>query len=142
MMIQLKRLRESAIMPTYGSEGAGCFDLYASEDIDVRSGETKKVPLGFAMGIPAGYEVVIRPRSGMSLKTKVRLSNSPGTIDCDYRGEIMIIVDNIGDKMYQVKAGDRIAQGKMQRFERSNFVFVESLSPTDRGEGGMGSTGT
>ena len=141
MVIQLKRLRESAKMPTYGSDGAACFDLYAAEDVDIRSGGTTKVPLGFAIGIERDHEVTIRPRSGLSLKTGIRIANSPGTIDSDYTGEVSVILDNIGDEIYHVKSGDRIAQGKLQRVERSSFVFVSNLSPSDRGNGGFGSTG-
>jgi dUTP pyrophosphatase len=141
MVIQLKKLRDSATTPTYGSEEAACFDLYAAEDVDIRIGETRKIPLGFAMGINKGYEVVIRPRSGMSLKTSIRIANSPGTIDSDYKGEIMIILQNTGEKMYSVKVGDRIAQGKHQRVEKTNFVFVESLSPSRRNDNAFGSTG-
>lgn len=141
-MLQLKRMRKTAVLPTYGSEGAACFDLYAAEDVTIRSGDTRSVPLGFAMEIQDSHEVIIRPRSGMSVKTGIRIANSPGTIDSDYRGEVAIILDNTGDKLYEVKIGDRIAQGKMQRVERTNFVFIHDMSPTKRGDGGFGSTGS
>jgi len=140
--IQLKRLRESAVEPTYGSDEAAAFDLYAAEDISLRPNETKVVPLGYAMGIESGYEVVIRPRSGLALKTGLRIANAPGTIDSDYTGEIGVIMHNTSDEKKLIKSGDRIAQGVLQRVNRVHFVFVAQLTPTERGDGGYGSTGT
>ena len=139
--IQLKRLRSEAKEPTYGSEGAGAFDLYAAAEIRIGIGETKIVPLGYAMGIEANYEVLIRPRSGMSLKTGLRVANAPGTIDSDYTGEVGVILHNTSDEKKLIKIGDRIAQGVIQRTNKAHFIFVEQLSPTDRGGDGFGSTG-
>jgi dUTP pyrophosphatase len=141
--IQLKRLRKNAIEPTYGSEGSSAFDLYAAEEVSLKPNATKLVPLGYAMGLEKGYEVVIRPRSGMSLKTGLRVANAPGTIDSDFTGEINIIMhntSNIDTKL--IKVGDRIAQGVLQRTNKVHFVFVNQLSITDRGDSGFGSTGT
>ena len=142
MNIQLKRLRKEAKMPEYGSEGAACFDFYAAAETTIKPGETKVVPLGYAVSIRDGWEMNIRPRSGMCLKTDLRIANSPGTIDSDYRGEVGVIMTNIGksDKLV-VMVGDRIAQGTVQRVEKTNVTFVEQLSPSKRGEGGFGSTG-
>ena len=142
MILQLKKTRSTALIPTYGSDGAACFDLYAAEDVSIKVGQTKPVPLGFAMQIQEGHEVIIRPRSGLSVKSGLRIANSPGTIDSDYRGEVSVIFDNCGESIYQIKVGDRIAQGKMQRVERTNFVFIHDMSPTKRGSEGFGSTGT
>lgn len=139
--IQLKRLRKSAVEPTYGSEGAAAFDLYAAEDVSLKPNETKVVPLGYAMGIENGYEVVIRPRSGLALKTGLRVANAPGTIDSDYTGEIGVIMHNTSNEKRLIKSGDRVAQGVLQRVNKVHFVFVTQLTPTDRGEGGYGSTG-
>jgi dUTP pyrophosphatase len=139
--IQLKRMRDSAVEPTYGSEGAAAFDLYAAEEVSLKPNETKVVPLGYAMGIESGYEVIIRPRSGIALKTGLRIANSPGTIDSDYTGEVGVIMHNTSDSKRVIAVGDRIAQGILQRTNRVHFVFVTQLSPTERGDGGMGSTG-
>lgn len=139
--IQLKRIRETAVEPTYGSEFAAAFDLYAAEDVSLKPNETKVIPLGYAMGIENGYEVIIRPRSGMSLKTGLRIANAPGTIDSDYTGEVGVIIHNTSNEKKLIKVGDRVAQGVLQRVQRVHFVFVNQLSPTDRGDGGMGSTG-
>ncbi len=141
MNVQLKRLREGAVMPTYGSEGAACFDLYSAEQVEVPPGKTVKVPLGFAMAIPEGWYMEIRPRSGLSLKTGIRLPNSPATIDSDYRGEVSLLIWNTSDKTITVDKGMRLAQGILHRTEKTYFVFVEQLSPTTRGDGGFGSTG-
>jgi dUTP pyrophosphatase len=140
--IQLKRMREEAVEPTYGSDGAAAFDLYAALEVRLGPGETKVVPLGYAMGIEDNYEVVIRPRSGMSLKTGLRVANAPGTIDSDYTGEVGVIIHNTSNEKKMIKIGDRIAQGVIQRTNRAHFTFVEKLSPTFRGDGGFGSTGS
>jgi dUTP pyrophosphatase len=139
--IQLKRLRSEATEPTYGSDGAAAFDLYAAVEVRIAPGETKVVALGYAMGIEANYEVIIRPRSGMSLKTGLRVANAPGTIDSDYTGEVGVILHNTSDEKKLIKIGDRIAQGVIQRTNKAHFIFVEQLSPTDRGGDGFGSTG-
>ncbi len=141
MNLQLKRLRETATTPTYGSSGAACFDVYAAKEVTIKPGETKLIPLGYAMGIPDGWEVNLRPRSGMSLKTGLRMANSPGTIDCDYRGEVSVILHNTSSENRTVQIGDRIAQGSPRRVEKTHFIFVQDLGPTDRDGGGYGSTG-
>ena len=142
MNIQLKRMRDDAKMPEYGSEGAACFDFYAATEVTFKPGETKIVPLGFAVGIQDGWEMTIRPRSGMSLKTDLRIANAPGTIDSDYRGEVGVIITNHGGSKASIQVGDRIAQGTVKRVEKTYFTFVEQLSPSDRGSGGFGSTGS
>lgn len=142
MNIQLKRMRDEAKTPEYGSEGAACFDFFAAAETTIKPGDTKVVPLGFAVGIQEGWEMTIRPRSGMSLKTPLRIANAPGTIDSDYRGEVGVIMTNTGQEKVIILVGDRIAQGTCQRAEKTHFTFVEQLSPSDRGSGGFGSTGT
>jgi len=139
--VQLKRMRDEAVEPTYGSEEAGAFDLYAAAEVLLKPGETKVVPLGYAMGIEKGYEVLIRPRSGLSLKTGLRVANAPGTVDSDYTGEVGVIMHNTSSDKRLIKVGDRVAQGVVQRTHRVHFVFVSQLTPTDRGDGGFGSTG-
>jgi len=139
--LQLKRLRPEAKAPTYGTSGSACFDVYAAEEVIIAPGETRLVALGYAMGIPDGWEVNLRPRSGMSLKTGLRLPNSPATIDCDYTGEVSVILHNTSDENRTIQIGDRIAQGSPRRVEKTHFIFVEQLSPTDRDSSGFGSTG-
>jgi dUTP pyrophosphatase len=141
--VSFKKLSDKAIVPTYQTEGASGFDFHAIEDMDIEPRMTVLVKTGLSMQIPAGYELQIRPRSGMSLKTKMRVANAPGTIDSDYRGEICIIMENIGllgSLPFQIKKGDRIAQGVICPVIQATFV-EEDLNQTERGEGGFGSTG-
>lgn len=100
--VKIKRLHPNAIIPKYATELAAGFDLVATEDVIIAPGETKLIPLGFAVQIPEGFEMQIRPRSGVTLKTKLRVGNSPGTIDADFRGEVKVIVDNIAQLDYEV----------------------------------------
>lgn len=142
MNIKIKKLVEDAIIPKYQTVGSAGFDFHTVEDVTVFPKETKLVSTGLAFEIPEGYELQVRPRSGMSLKTKIRISNSPATIDSDYRGVVSIIVDNIsshGSLPYEIKKGDRIAQGVICKVNQAVFVEDE-LSETERGEGGFGST--
>jgi len=96
---------------------------------------------GLMFEVPPGHELQIRSRSGMAAKHKIFVLNSPGTLDCDYRGELMIVLMNVGDANYEVKRGDRIAQAVLAPFIRAEIDYVEELTPTDRGAGGFGSTG-
>lgn len=147
MKLEVKKLHPDAIIPKYQSVGAAGFDLHALEDVTLYPGNTVAVRTGLAMQIDPGFEVQIRPRSGLSLKTPLRVANSPGTIDCDYRGEVMIILTNIDNKTehpygaYHIKTGDRIAQGIIARVDQARIVEVQSLNETERGAGGFGSTG-
>lgn len=148
MKVQMKRLHPDAIIPRYATLGASGFDLHALEDTIVYPGETKLIKTGLSMSIPLGYELQIRPRSGTSLKTSLRVANAPGTVDSDYRGEICIIISNIhGSEMYnekyreEIKKGDRIAQGVICPVTTAEFEEVDNLNSTERGSGGFGSTG-
>lgn len=142
MEVKIKKVRPHADIPQYATDGAAGFDLVAAEDVVISPDETKIVPTGIAVELPPGYEMQIRPRSGVSLKTKLRVANAPGTVDSDYRGEIGIIVDNTSDSETKVvKRGTRIAQGVIQRVERAEFVVCDELTETARGDGGFGSTG-
>lgn len=163
--VKVKRLRPDAIIPKYATEGAAGFDLHAANDVIVQPGETVLVPTGLAFEIPRGYEIQVRPRSGISLKTKLRVQL--GTCDADYRGEVGVIVDNAhtgkygieiaedinGEHVeqtrnncykgsYIIRKGDRIAQGIVAPVERAAFEVVEELTETERGADGFGSTGT
>lgn len=140
--VKIKKLHEDAVIPTYGTDGAAGFDFYALEDVHLKPKETKLVKTGIAMAIPQGYEIQVRPRSGMSLKTSFRVPNSPGTIDSDYRGECNVIGHNTSSYEHvTIKKGDRIAQGVLNRVPQASFEVVEELEDTARGAGGFGSTG-
>ena len=142
LRVKIKKLSENAIIPQYQTNGAAGFDFHAIEDMEIDPRKTALVKTGLSMEIPEGYELQVRPRSGMSLKTKMRVANSPGTIDSDYRGEICIIMENIGllgSLPFQIKKGDRIAQGVLCPVYQAVFIEDE-LNETERGEGGFGST--
>jgi len=139
-----KILNPAAEIPQYMSEGASGFDFKACTPegpIIIQPGETVKVPTGLAVEIIKGLEIQIRPRSGISQKTKLRLPNAPGTIDCDYRGEIGILVENTSVMgVAMIHHGERIAQGILAPVFRAEHHIVEELSETERGTGGFGST--
>ncbi|ATH07722.1 deoxyuridine 5'-triphosphate nucleotidohydrolase [Halobacteriovorax marinus] len=132
-------------LPSYETAGAAGADLRASmpnkETLVIPAGKRVLVPTGLSYEIPEGYEVQVRPRSGMSLKTNLLIVNSPGTIDCDYRGEIKIIIGNFGDDEAHIEHGDRIAQMVIAPVTQATIVETTSLSETERGQGGFGSTG-
>jgi len=140
--VRVKKVHPNAVIPQYQTKGAAGFDLVAVEDVVIAPWETKLVPTGIAVEIPWGYEMQIRPRSGFSLKTPLRIANAPGTIDSDFRGEVKIIVTNTSEnKGFYIKRGDRIAQGVIAPVMGAVFEEADDLSETDRGSGGFGSTG-
>lgn len=139
MKLKVKKLHQNATIPTYGSISASGFDLYAIRDTYLYPNMTTVIDIGLAFSIPPGHEVQIRPRSGMSAKTKVRVAF--GTIDQDYVGEIKVIVDNIGSSGYEIKVGDRIAQAVLVPVTQAEFEEVTELEQSLRGEGSLGSTG-
>lgn len=142
MKIKIKKLTSEAVVPKYETEGAAGFDLVATETTVIEAESTKLIKTGLAFEIPKGYELQIRPRSGMSLKTSLRVANSPGTIDSDYRGEVAIILHNTSPlSSEQVLKGTRIAQAVLCPIIQADFEEVSVLSSTERGEGGFGSTG-
>lgn len=132
-------------LPNYETLGAAGADIRASlpngDEFVIMPGKRELVPTGLSFEIPQGYEVQVRPRSGLSLKTSLLVVNSPGTIDSDYRGEIKIILGNFGDLPYNIKHGDRIAQLVVAPVTQGKFIVTEDLSSTKRGSGGFGSTG-
>lgn len=130
-----------ALIPTYASEGASGMDLKAKEPRTFQPGEAGLVPTGIRVAIPDGYEMQIRPRSGLALKHSVTVLNSPGTIDSDYRGEIGIILINHGKSAFEVTEGMRIAQAVITKVEKAVIVERDELPDTLRGEGGFGHTG-
>ena len=141
--VKYKQLSELATMPSYESEHAAGMDLYAAIDeaIEIPSGETVMIPLGFAMALPDHFEAQVRPRSGLASKFGVTLPNSPGTIDADYRGEVCVPLINHGDTVFFVEPQMRIAQMIIAPVVQAIFEVVEELDETLRGVGGFGSTG-
>jgi dUTP pyrophosphatase len=128
-------------LPTYATEGAAGMDVVAAEDLTLAPGARHAVATGFAMAIPHGFEVQVRPRSGLALKHGITCLNTPGTIDSDYRGEVKVILANLGSDPFPIKRGDRIAQLVAAPVQRATFAEVDSLDETVRGGGGFGSTG-
>ena len=142
--IGLKRLAHGAGLPVpaRASEGAAGMDVVAAEDVVLRPGERRAVATGFAMSIPQGWEVQVRPRSGLALRHGVTVANAPGTVDSDYRGEVKALLVNLGGEPFAIARGDRIAQLVPARVARATFHEVEQLDDTARGAGGFGSTGS
>jgi len=136
---------QSLGLPSYESVGAAGADLRANfgeaKEVTLAPGERTLVPTGLRLAIPLGYEVQLRPRSGLALKHGITLPNSPGTIDSDYRGPLGVIVMNAGQEPFTVAHGDRIAQMVVAPVVQAQFAVVDKLRSTDRGEGGFGSTG-
>ena len=141
--IQLKRLAhgEGLPLPAYATEHAAGMDVVAAEDVTLAPGARHAVATGFAIAIPEGHEVQVRPRSGLALKHGITCLNTPGTIDSDYRGEVKVILANLGSEPFEVRRGERIAQLVPAPVLRASFKVVESLDDTARGGGGFGSTG-
>jgi dUTP pyrophosphatase len=132
---------EGLPLPVYATEGSAGMDVVAGEDVTLAPGARHAVATGFAMAIPHGFEVQVRPRSGLALKHGVTCLNTPGTIDSDYRGEVKVILANLGSDAFEVRRGDRIAQLVPAPVQRAGFVEVSHLDETERGTGGFGSTG-
>ena len=144
IQIRVQRLHsEDLPLPRYMTAGSAGVDLYAAnmKPIALAPGERVLVPTGLAIALPLGYEAQIRPRSGLALRHGITLLNTPGTIDSDYRGEIQVIVINLGQGEYIMNRGERIAQMVINRIEQAELIEVEELSNTGRGSGGFGHTG-
>ena len=142
--IQIKKLSNSVSIPKYETPGSSGMDIAAhiENNIIINPGEKFLVSTGFSIAIPKGYEVQIRPRSGLAAKRSITVLNTPGTIDADYRGEIKVILINLGKEKFIVKNGERIAQMVVCPVVQANLEEVEDLPDTERGSGGFGSTGT
>ena len=128
-------------LPAYATAGAAGMDIVAAEDVTLAPGARHAVATGFAVAIPAGFEVQVRPRSGLALKHGITCLNTPGTIDSDYRGEVKVILANLGGDDFAVVRGERIAQLVTAPVQRAIFEEIDSLDDTARGSGGFGSTG-
>ena len=138
--VKIKKLHEDAIIPTYAHTSDAGADVYALEDTDIPPHKTIIVKTGIAVKMPDNYEIQIRPRSGLSSKTNLRIANAPGTVDSGYIGEIGIIMDNIGNLTAHIKKGDRIAQLVPMPVPMINWIEVNELEDTDRGSNGYGSS--
>jgi len=143
LLVRRKPGCEDLPLPRYMSAGASGMDLHAAveEDLVIPPGQVKLVPTGLHIALPLGYEAQIRPRSGLALKHRITLLNSPGTIDSDYRAEVGVILCNLGDEPFVVTRGMRIAQMVICRTHQAQVVEVDELDETDRQFGGFGSTG-
>ncbi|MFN3451962.1 MAG: dUTP diphosphatase [Sphingorhabdus sp.] len=141
--VRVKRLNHGAglALPAYATSGAAGMDICAAESLSLRAGKRHAVATGFAFAIPDGYEVQVRPRSGLALKHGITCLNTPGTIDSDYRGEVKVILANLGEDDFMINKGDRIAQIVVAPVTHGNLIEVEDLDETVRGSGGFGSTG-
>src|SRR5688500_661376 len=141
--IRLSRLPhgEGLPLPSYATHGAAGMDVVAAEDLDLMPGQRHAVATGFSVAIPEGYEIQVRPRSGLALKHGISVPNTPGTIDSDYRGELKVIVVNLGGEAFHIVRGDRIAQLVLAPVTQALWDEVAELDETERGSGGFGSTG-
>nr|WP_318711101.1 dUTP diphosphatase [uncultured Treponema sp.] len=134
---------KGAVVPCYKTEGAAGADVCAllDENVLLKRGQRTIIPTGIFFEIPQGYEIQVRPRSGLAAKNGVTVLNTPGTIDSDYRGELKVILINLGDEDFEIKSGDRIAQIIVAPVTIGNFIQTDFISVTERGSGGFGSTG-
>ncbi len=139
--IALKLTSEAAKIPEYQTQGSIGFDLHTTKDFIIYPNETVLVPTGISVALPDGYEMQIRPRSGLAVKHGITVLNAPGTIDSDYRGEIKVPLINLGCREVVFKAGDRVAQGVLAPVSRAQFEPTNELPETERGAEGFGSTG-
>ena len=141
--VRVKRLPhgEGLELPGYATDGAAGMDVLSAEDVTIAPGARQAVASGLALAIPAGFEVQVRPRSGLALKHGISVPNTPGTIDSDYRGELKVILINHGSDPFEIRRGDRIAQLVLAPVIRATWLVAEELDETARGEGGFGSTG-
>jgi len=141
--VLIKRLSENIELPKYETSGSSGMDLAANIDgqVKIDPGKSSIIPTGISLSIPKNFEVQIRPRSGLAAKNQISILNTPGTIDADYRGEIKVILINLGNKPFVVEKGARIAQMVLCPLVKAKLKEVKNLDETDRGSGGFGSTG-
>jgi len=141
--VEVKRLPhgEGLPLPAYATSGAAGMDVVSAEDVTLAPGARHAVATGLSMAIPEGYEIQVRPRSGLALKHGISVPNTPGTIDSDYRGELKVILINLGQEPFAIARGDRVAQLVLAPVVQAAWEEVAELDATERGEGGFGSTG-
>jgi dUTP pyrophosphatase len=143
VVVRFKKVRSSAVLPRYMTAGAAGMDLSSAADgpVTLEPGARTGVPTGLVMELPPGYEAQVRPRSGLAIRHGVTVVNAPGTIDSDYRGELIVLLVNLGRERYTIAPGDRIAQMVVAPVTRAEILEVRELSETARGQGGFGHTG-
>ena len=141
LRVQIQKLRPHAVTPEYAHPGDAGVDLFAAEDHVLRPGERVLAPTGIAVAIPDGYEGQVRPKSGLALKHGLSVVNTPGTVDAGYRGEVGVILINLGQEVVEIRRGQKIAQMVFAKVEHASLEVVEKLDDTSRGAGGFGSTG-
>jgi len=141
--VEVKRLPhgEGLDLPAYATDGAAGMDVVSAEDITIAPGMRHPVATGLALAIPPGYEIQVRPRSGLAFRHGITVPNTPGTIDSDYRGELKVLLINHGSEPFDIARGDRVAQLVLAPVVQATWREVEALDSTKRGEGGFGSTG-
>ena len=141
--ILIKRLSKNIPLPKYETDGSSGMDLSANVEkvVEIQPGKSVIIPTGIALSIPKNYEIQIRPRSGLAAKSQISILNTPGTIDADYRGELKVILVNLGEKIFKVEKGLRIAQMVLCPVIKAVLKEVNELEETERGSGGFGSTG-
>jgi dUTP pyrophosphatase len=139
--LRIKKLRPDIEAPEYAHTGDAGLDIRSAEDLELPPGERYLVGTGFAMALPAGYAAFVQPRSGLAARQGISIANTPGLIDCHYRGEVKVILINLGQEPFKVRKGDRIAQMVIQAVESARVEVVGELDDTARGAGGFGSTG-
>lgn len=145
VQVLVQRLPHAADLPlpSYATPDASGADVAAAvkEDVALKPMERRAIPTGLVVAVPPGYEVQVRPRSGLALNNGVTVANAPGTVDSDYRGELMVVLVNLGNETYTIKRGERIAQLVVAPVVQGTFTLAESVPPSERGSGGFGSTG-
>ena len=139
--LRVRRLDPEVPVPSYAHDGDAGLDLAAAADVDLPAGGRAAVPTGLAVAIPPGWVGLVHPRSGLARRQGVTVANAPGTIDAGYRGELQVLLVNLGDEPVTLRRGDRVAQLLLQRVGHARIVEVDELDGTVRGEGGFGSTG-
>ena len=142
--VEVKVVREKGVeLPKYETKGSAGMDVRANikEPITLKSLERILIPTGLKVAIPEGYEIQVRPRSGLAIKHGITMLNTPGTVDSDYRGELKVIVVNLSNEAYTIEPNERIGQFVLNKIEQIEFIEVEELDSTERGEGGFGHTG-
>ena len=141
VQVKVHKMKKGALIPQYAKPGDAGFDLHANEGLTLFPGDSALVGTGLSIEIPPGYEMQVRPRSGLAAKYGITVLNSPGTVDSGYRGEVKVILINHGTNPYFVLRGDRIAQGVIAEVEEAQFEEAVELTESERGDGGFGHTG-
>jgi len=140
--VRITRIKENAVIPSYAKPGDAGVDLCSTEEYLLKPGERQLISTGIKIAVPDGYEAQVRPRSGLAIKNGISVVNTPGTIDSGYRGEIGVIIINLGQEDFKVTPGMRVAQMIINKVEHVTFEEVKELDDTERGEGGFGHSGT